>query len=387
MVKYLGQRHNLTLVTFTVRPHKKVPHELLEFCTKVYAVEYGGPQPESAANLPFYVGRNDTLHMRDAIQAATADGFDVALLEQIFLAPYRKLIQAPAILGEHNVESSLLEQIAASSSDGKSGSLLHRLSSDKSTPSLKNPTKQAALLRAYEDEVWPEFSWRTAVSEADRSVIQQRGHRGETWLVENGIDPDLTLNDARPDTNNVLFMGMLGYYPNIDAVHYLCEAIWPHLSKINSSANLIVAGRAPARDITTLAKRKLFKLVANPSNMAPIAEQCSVSICPLRIGSGTRLKILESMAFGLPVVTTSVGCEGLAVEDERDLLIRDNPAEFAFAVQRLLTDAELWNKLRENAHKLVRERYSWETVLEPLDRLCRKAASEHQIVSRQTEHS
>lgn len=361
MVKYLGERHNLTLVTFTVRPRDKVPIELLKFCRKVYAIEYGGAQPHSAAGLPFYVGRNYTLAMQEAITAACAEKFDVAILEQIFLAPYRNLIQAPAILGEHNVESSLLKQIATSSS--------YR----KLTPFFKNP-EQSELLHAYESETWIQFTWRTAVSEADRKVIQQRASGGETLLVENGIDSSIVLTNARPDTNNILFMGMLSYYPNVDAVHYFCEEILPHLSTLNPTATFTVAGRAPSRDLKTFAKNKSIKIVANPSNMATVAEQCSISVCPLRIGSGTRLKILESMALGLPVVTTSIGCEGLDVEDERDLLIRDDPAEFALAVQRLLTDSVLWNKLRENAHRLVKDRYDWETVLEPLDALCRRVA-------------
>jgi glycosyltransferase involved in cell wall biosynthesis len=303
--------------------------------------------------------------MRDAVQAIASETFDVAIIEQIFLAPYRKLIQAPVILAEQNVESSLLAQAAGASFYGQF------------TAGFEASTKEAELLRQYEDEVWPEFAWRTAVSEKDRCIIQQRAKRGETWLVANGIDVDEQMIDAPPDTNNVLFTGALAYYPNVDAVIYFWKEIWPHVLKLNSSAKLIVAGRTPSRDISALAASAGFKLVADPDDMRAIAAQCSVSICPLRIGSGTRLKILEAMAFGSPVVSTSIGCEGLAVEDERDLLIRDDPAEFAFAVHRVLKDADLWRKLRENGRQLVTERYSWDTVLEPLDRLCRKIASEH----------
>lgn len=365
IVRYLGQRHILTLVMFSRPLNNETPEQLLKFCTKVYAVDHGGPQPESAAQLPFKVRRQDTLNMRDAIQAIAKESFDLAIIEQIFLAPYRTLIAAPIILCEHNVESSLLAQTAGASFYGQL------------PPGFENAAKEAQLLSQYEDEVWPEFSWRTAVSEQDRSIIQQRAKRGETWLVENGIDLDLSLKDPRPHTNNVLFTGLLGYYPNVDAVLYFWKEIWPHVLKLSSTAHLIVAGRTPAPDLVTLAGCSDFKLVADPDDMRSIAADCSVSICPLRIGGGTRLKILEAMAWGVPVVSTSIGCEGLAVEDERELLIRDDPAEFAFAVHRLLTDAELWKKLSDNGRRMVTERYSWDTVLEPLDRLCRKVASEN----------
>jgi glycosyltransferase involved in cell wall biosynthesis len=365
IVRYLGQRHNLTLVMFSRPLNNEAPEELLKFCTKVYAVDHGGPQPESAAQLPFKVRRHYTLKMRNAMQAIAKESFDVAIVEQIFLAPYRMLIQAPVILSEQNIESSLLAQTAGASFYGQL------------PPGFENATKEAQLLRQYEDEIWPEFSWRTAVSERDRSIIQQRARRGETWLVENGIDLELSLKDPRPDTNNVLFTGLLAYYPNVDAVLYFWKEIWPHVLKLSSTAQLIVAGRAPAPDIVTLANQSGFKLVADPDDMRSIAADCSVSICPLRLGSGTRLKILEAMAWGVPVVSTSIGCEGLAVEDDRELLIRDDPAEFAFAVHRLLNDAELWKKLSENGRRLVTERYGWDTVLEPLDRLCKKVASEH----------
>jgi len=315
--------------------------------------------------LPYKVRLRHTLKMRDAIQAIPTEDFDVAIMEQIFLAPYRKLIKAPTILSEQNIESSLLAQTASIPFYGQL------------TPGFEDPAKQAELLRQYEDEVWPEFPWRMAVSERERSIIQQRAKRGETWLVENGIDVDLSLKVARPDTNNVLFTGMLAYYPNIDAIMYLWEEIWPRILRLSPSAKLIVAGRAPSDDIAALARHGGFKLIANPDDMRSIATECSVSICPLRIGSGTRLKILEAMAFGLPVVSTSVGCDGLAVEDERDLLVSDDPAEFGFAVHRVLNDAQLWRKLHDNGRRLVTERYRWDTVLEPLDKLVRNVGSAH----------
>jgi len=367
IIRYLGQRHNLTAVMFSRPLENECRAKLLEFCTKICLVDYEGPRPELDKLLPSSVKWHNTLRMQDAVKLMGSETFDVAIIEQIFLAPYREFIQAPVILAEQNVESSLLAQAAASRHYGHF------------TAGFEAPEKEAELLRQYEDKVWPEFLWRTAVSEKERSIIQERAKRGETWLVGNGIDVDQQMTDARPDTNNVLFTGMLAYYPNVDGVIYFWKEIWPHVLRLSPSAKLIVAGRSPSRDVTTLAASGGFKLVADPDDMRAIAAQCSISVCPLRIGSGTRLKILEAMAFGLPVVSTSVGCEGLAVEDERDLLIRDDPAEFGLAVHRLLSDAELWKTMRENGRRLVTERYSWDTVLEPLDRLCRKAASEHSI--------
>jgi glycosyltransferase involved in cell wall biosynthesis len=355
MIRMLGQRHDLTLITFC-SPHETANRqELSRYCRSVYAVAYGGERLPEAAELPFLVRERMTTSMRDAVRAVPSHLYDAALIEQIFLAPFRWEINAPAILGEHNIESRLLTQAARTRTHGPP------------TPGFVNPEQEAALLRSYEDRVWPQFDTRYAVNEAERQEIQQRAGHGRTILVENGTNPELWLPELRPDTDRIVFFGMLGYYPNTDAVLYFWSAIWPRLRQRHPALRMIVAGSAPTTELRALAREPGIILVEQPPDIRAVAAQASVSVVPLRIGSGTRLKILDAMALGLPVVSTSLGCDGLAVADGEHLLVRDDPEAFADAVSQLLADVTLWRRLRENGRALVAERYSWEKVLAPLE--------------------
>jgi glycosyltransferase involved in cell wall biosynthesis len=160
---------------------------------------------------------------------------------------------------------------------------------------------------------------------------------------------------------------MLGYHPNTDAIIYFWRNIWPHLIRRRPSVKLIVAGSAATPEIRALGKKPGVSLIEDPPDIRKVAASASVTIAPLRIGTGTRLKILDSMALGLPVVSTSLGCDGLALEDGEHLLIRDDPKAFAEAIEELLVNRSCWHRLRQNGKAVVEERYSWNKVLTPLE--------------------
>ena len=294
--------------------------------------------------------------MYQTLERLSKDAFDVAIVEQLFMAPYRDVIDAPALLGEQNVESELLAQMA----DRKLGS--------DSGEDRDHITEEARRMREYENRVWPDFAIRSAVSENDREEIQRRARIGETILVENGTDPAYRLRRVEPSAKNLLFAGSLEYFPNVDGILYFLEEIWPHVQRRDPSTRLTVAGRNPPSDVRALAARHGVTLIPTPPDMRAIAALASVSVVPLRIGSGTRLKILDAMALGLPVVTTSIGCGGLAVDPNEHLLVRDDPREFAEAVLQLLGDRATWSRLRTNGFELVEQRYAWSRVLDPLDK-------------------
>jgi glycosyltransferase involved in cell wall biosynthesis len=355
MIRFLGQRHDLTLVTFCSSEQSRQLHQLLRFCRSIYAASWGGAELPGSQALPYIVRTRRRSTMRDALRAIPTHLYDVALIEQIVLAKFYEEIDVPAMLGEHNIESELLKQAAQSD-------VLADL-----TDTFDNPQHEAELLRDHEDRMWPQFAVRSAVSPRERDEIQRRSKTGQTILVENGTNPDLWLEIARPDTDRIVFFGALGYYPNIDGVLYFWQSIWPHLVRRRPSLNLIVAGTSAAPELRELKSQPGFTLIEDPPDIREIAALASLSIVPLRLGGGTRLKILDSMALGLPVVSTSLGCAGLAIEDGEQLLIRDDPVAFAEAIDELLSDRSLWQRLRRNGKIAVEERYSWNRVLAPLE--------------------
>ena len=342
MIRYLGARHDLTLVTFMRREDQATRAQLAPYCRSIYGVDYGGASIAATSVLPRAIREHQTPQMREAVEAATRHRHDVALIEGIFMASYRELIAAPAILDEHNIESALL----AESGDAR----------------------EAEPMRQYEDQVWPEFPLRIAITRSDRRQIQRRAGVGETVLVENGADPAVRIEPPRPDTNTALFFARFEHAHDVDAARWLCEGIWPHARRRSPALRLIIATPSAPDAVKQLATKIPFELIEECFDLSAIAARAGVAVAPFRKGAEARTAILNSMALGVPVVATSAARAGLSAEAGVHLLVRDDPEEFAGAMAEVLAHRELWASLRENGLRLIEERYAWNRVLEPLHR-------------------
>jgi glycosyltransferase involved in cell wall biosynthesis len=228
------------------------------------------------------------------------------------------------------------------------------------------------LMRKYENEIWPKFPLRFTVSQRDKDELDQRCPSGRTVVIENGINTkDVTFVPEQEWAINhpkkILFLGSLDFYPNIDSLYYLRESIMPIVWQTDPEASLVITGRNPSQTILEFDSDPRIEIIANPEDIGQVAKGCYLTIVPMRIGSGTRIKILHSMALGLPVVSTRLGCEGLRVADGENILIRDTPEQFAAAVLNLLIDSGLASKLRTAGRKLVEEQYDWSLIFEQLE--------------------
>jgi glycosyltransferase involved in cell wall biosynthesis len=357
MIKYFGSRYELTLMTAMPREQLgPVRAQTFEHLHAVLGVEQSRAEAPTAADTPFRVREHYTQIYRDALRSLPTDQYHAAIMDQVFLAEFRRDLDTLPVLTEHNIESRLLHQAAAR--EWTTELPLH----------YQNAAHEAELLARYEDRVWPDFPLRSVVSEADRAEMQRRVRGGRVVVASNGVDPESWIDAIQFESNTVLFVGHLAYLPNVDAVTWLLDEIWPRVRKLRPTAKLIIAGRDPSPVVhAAIANTTNVELVASPTSMNAVAARASVMVAPLRLGSGTRLKILESMAWGLPVVSTVRGAEGLDVLDEEHLLLHDDPQSFAEAIVHLLSDEPTWQHLRSESAALVRERYSWEHVFAPLD--------------------
>jgi len=364
LIRYFGSRYELTLVApMEAAIPRRVKKEAFRYVSLLRGVEGGCPIPVNP-DMPFRVRERYQDSMRSALRAMPTSQYHAALIDQIFMAEFRHDIDTAPVLLEQNIESRLLRQAAQ-----------HPL--NVPLPEFfQDPLAEAELLEQYEDRTWPDFPLRAVPSEVERAQIDSRSKRGKTVVAANGASLSDWLPGARHDTETVLFPGHLAYLPNVDGVQFLIDEIWPEVRKRKPRAKLILAGRDPHDSVKAIASAARggdqgldqgVELLVNPKSMARVAKRASVTVVPLRLGSGTRLKILESLAWGIPVVSTTLGCEGIDVLDGEHLLVRDDPREFAEAIVRLLSDAALWRKLRNAGRDLVRERYSWDRVFEPLE--------------------
>ncbi|MFA5156292.1 MAG: glycosyltransferase [Candidatus Omnitrophota bacterium] len=217
-------------------------------------------------------------------------------------------------------------------------------------------------------KMWGKFNYCIACSDVDKKAIEAVVGEERVITVNNGVDLQYFSPGSYPvEANTLVYTGQIGWYPNEDGLVYFSEQILPVVKKIVPEVKLWIVGDRPSARIKSLAQRDNNILVTGfVDDVREFMGKASVYIVPLRIGSGTRLKILEAMSMRKAIVTTSVGCEGLEVKDAEHLLIRDNPKDFAQAVIELLQDEGLRLKLGENGRRLVEEKYDWKVVFKSL---------------------
>lgn len=361
-VKYFGSRHNLTVVSFVFDDADlKIASNLEEYCDRAFMIKLGTPIEPYSKHQPRQLYNFTTWNMWRVLQQLSQVDFDVVSFDFIVASVYQGLFcDRFTVLNEHNIESRLLSRCAAADKNNLISTLAKELDAAKA---FLDSETEAKLLEEYENQNWHKFPLRTVVSQENKQELDSRCHQGKTLVIKNGIDVHSIQPVGSFKSGKILFMGTMSYYPNIDGVLYFVEEILPTIWQQRPNISFCIAGREPPKVIQDLTiDNSLIEVIVNPEDMSLVAAECSVSIVPLRSGSGTRIKILHSMAMGLPVVSTSIGCEGLEVSDRQHLLIRDIPNNFAQGVIELVENKELWQQLQNISRQLVEENYNWTKI-------------------------
>ena len=174
--------------------------------------------------------------------------------------------------------------------------------------------------------------------------------------VSPDCDPEL------PNRKDLLFVGGFGHVPNIDAVRWFANEVWPLIHRQRPNLKFIIAGSAPTPEVLCLANITNVSVAGYVEDLTPLFQHARVFVAPLRYGAGVKGKVGQSMAQGLPIVATKVAAEGMNAVFGKDLLVADEPAAFAVAVTRLIDDDNLWLQLRANGKKLIRQTQSIEVA-------------------------
>jgi glycosyltransferase involved in cell wall biosynthesis len=220
-------------------------------------------------------------------------------------------------------------------------------------------------MRLYEPAAATRFHRVIAVSETDRNLLRSASPQLRVDVVPNGVDTvemALLPPPAADRRKALIFVGALHYRPCIDAAQWLIHTILPLLRRHEPEIEVWIVGKEAAPEVQALAGPGVFVASSVP-DVKPYYAAASVAVVPLRAGGGSRLKILEAMALGRPVVSTTLGAEGLDVRDGRHLLIADQPEPFAAAILRLMRQSgadELRQSLIRHARSLVESQYDWE---------------------------
>ena len=235
---------------------------------------------------------------------------------------------------------------------------------------------QAWKMARFEKKCFAKSGRVVAVSEEEQQTAKQWGAK-TAWLVSNGVDTtNLQPTGETPEQNSMLFLGSLDWQPNRDALLYFLREILPKIQAANPQANLRVVGRQPATKLREQVEGiRGVEWIGEVPEIRPHFARAAVVLVPLRIGGGSRIKILESLSMGKAVVTTQIGAEGLDVVSGVHCLIADTPADFAQSVVQLLRDPEQAAELGRKGRELVVQQYDWSRLAKILEQAWIETAS------------
>lgn len=287
--------------------------------------------------------------MQDAItELCTQANFDVVQLESSLFCQYRYPAQVKLVLDEHNIEYELLARMARGER-----SLTRRLFNQI----------EANRFRRFERRAWKSVDGSLVCSERESAILQTHASRTPLAVVPNGVDLDhFRPSGDEPQPLTAAFNGVLDYRPNLDAAHYLLDEIWPRVLRGCPEAYLSIVGRAKDDAIINALRRPGVEITGEVEDVRPHLQRAAVVLAPLRMGGGTRLKIVEGLALGKAMVSTHIGCEGIRVRDQEHLLIADSADSFAAAVLQLFDDQVLAQRLGRRGRELVEAAYSWDVA-------------------------
>ncbi|HUF92444.1 MAG TPA: glycosyltransferase [Candidatus Limnocylindria bacterium] len=372
----LSQRHEVTVVT-THLPGDD-DHALaaqLPACARVISLPHAPTKVGSAAfvlattrswlsPLPLDVWRWRLPAVRQEVDRLLATGrVDLCVADFLVAVPNVPMGgPVPVVLFEHNVEHVIWKRLAQA----------------------PGPVWRRALLelewrkmRRFEAAACTQADLTLAVSEADRRLLAATAPAARVAAVETGVDIEyFAPNGWHEKPATIVFTGSLDWYPNEDAVLHFVNEILPRVRAEVDAARFVVVGRHPSLKLRAAAEAAGAIVTGTVDDVRPYLAEAAVCVVPLRIGGGTRLKIFEALAMARPVVSTTIGAEGLPVTPGEHLVLADGPEDFARAVVALLRDPARGRALAAAGRALVEQRFSWGRVALDFETRCRTAVEE-----------
>ena len=285
--------------------------------------------------------------MQEALDTLLGNStYDAVVFESVLIAGYHLPANIPVIIDQHNLEYEILERT-------------YQLGKSKLRRWYNQ--RESQILKPIEIERCSKADIVLVTSEREQQILQSLLPQQLIVTVPNGVDTEMFQQRGNREevSGRIVFTGAMNYYPNVNAVLFFAQHCWPLIQARVPDATWQIVGREPPAEISALARLPGVQVTGSVPDVRPYLTEAAVAVAPLQIGSGTRLKILEALAMGKAMVSTSIGCEGIAVVLGKHLLIADQPETFASAVVELLNDPTKRHKLGTAGRKLVETQYSW----------------------------
>ena len=366
LVRELSRRHHVTLLAYS--RENETPAAEAENVAALRAVgaavhlvppprPVGGKRAAQAFSLLSPRSYQTSAHRSPAMQEAVTrllagSAFDLVQVESSQMAGFDFGGRVPLVLDEHNLEYELL----------------HRLYSGERAPGRRLYNwAEYVKFRREEQSCWRRADACLLTSGREREILRGLLPDKPADVVPNGVDIEFYQpSDIAVEPDSLVFTGLMSYRPNIDGAVYFVEEVLPRIHQVRPDVTLTVVGAGAGAEVERLAGPRVIVTGAVPDTREYFA-RAAVAVVPLRMGSGTRLKVLEGLAMGKPLVSTSIGCEGIHVKDGEHLLIADEPQALADAVLRALSDAPLAAALARQGRALVEREYGWAAITAQLE--------------------
>ncbi len=369
VIKYLKSAgHTVTLVSFVRGDQSADVAYLRHYCAEVHTVPIQrGPVPDGKAMLrslvngqPWMIVRDDRDTMRDLIDRLCADTrFDIAHADQLNMAQYAQRVKgARKVLDAHNALWLLYKRLAHTMGGHPKRLLLER---------------DWRLLKTYEGQICRTFDGVLTVSDEDGAALQEAaGQKLDMTVIPIAIDTDeVPFVRRQPNADHIVHVGTMYWPPNIDAIHWFVDAVLPQVRQRLPQACFDCIGARPPKELLALNDNRSLgvNVTGYVPDPLPYLQQAGVMVVPVRAGGGIRVKILNGLSQGLPIITTTIGCEGIALEQGRHALIADSPEAFAEAIVQVLGNRKLADELGNNGRLLAESKYDYRAACKPMEQV------------------
>jgi sugar transferase (PEP-CTERM/EpsH1 system associated) len=368
-LRFLSQRHRVSLIAPLYRPEEEAHvGNIRNLCadSDVVLVPNGTSArlrrlcSGLAAGLPPVQAYHRNAAMAERVRNVTSEtSFDIVHVEFSFLAHYLGALsprcQARTVLSMHNIESTRFDrELAVAPWNTRRLVLLGNRS----------------LFPNWEQRAVRAFDGVLAVSEDDRAWIKDQAPAAAVRLAPNGVDVEYYAPwPVSSVSSSVVYVGAMDYPPNEDAVVWFADEILPSLRAGQAEMGFTIVGRSPTPAVKALARRPGIRVTGEVEDIRPYLAEAVALVVPLRSGGGTRLKILQAMAMGRPVVSTALGAEGLEIADGDNIVIADSPERFAECVVRLAIAPDMAARIGLAGRQLALAKYDWRQCLQGLEDL------------------
>jgi len=291
------------------------------------------------------------------IELINRESFDFIHFDTISLSPFKKYCgDIKCSLDHHNIESHMLIRRS-----GNEPNILKKL----------YYYQEGKRLEKYEKLFCPDFTFNFTCSDIDTERLLKLSQTSKAHTIPNGVDTEY----FKPDTSitkhdRLLFIGTLSWYPNIEAVSYIANNIWPKLKLRNPSIEIDIVGANPPEEILDLAdKDPNFRVHGFVDDILPFFHSAKCYVCPIKDGGGTKLKIIDALSIGMAIAADEIACEGIKVSNQENVLFSTTADEYVEAIEKILNNDEFRINLQNNARTLAENHYSYDSIGQQLSNL------------------